>query len=291
MAFYNLTDSDVAEVRLQLGRRVTNEIVSDSQVRSETILGAAADFVFQRILEDLNINVLTAEQRTVVLALREETEDSVTNFINTVLKAPQRSQLRRAIIYRAAGILVPIADAALSESAGGLAQRHAAQAWETRQSALWQLCQDEIALIQNAFPDDAFLDSDDLGKKAAAAFNMFSTTNREGRGQTDKGGSIYPGPSPGGTPTELDFDDYDEIPAALASLILTYNGTAIGKDTITDILNLFPGIIHGTPTEGDIIEWDHTNNRFQWVAKPSGGGDGLTPTQLANLIPLKRGRR
>ena len=55
MAVLTLTDSDVGEVRLLLGADVTADDITDAQIKSDAILGASSDYVFEKIRRNMNL--------------------------------------------------------------------------------------------------------------------------------------------------------------------------------------------------------------------------------------------
>lgn len=167
MAVLTLTDADVVEARLQVGAWVTASVLSDAQIKADTVLGAASDYVFEKIREGLDLTKLTDAERQIVERFRDETDDDIASFVNTVLKPPQRTQMRRAVIYRTAGLCVPIVARVLRESAAGVdTEREILRT----QDELFRLCDSEISRLRAAFPNDAFL-------KPLSDYTLFSVTS------------------------------------------------------------------------------------------------------------------
>jgi len=173
MAALTLTDNELAEVRLQIGNNITADHISDSQIASSTILEAACDYVFEKVREDIDISVLDADEQLIAERVADEAPDNITNFINTVLKPPQRQQIRRAIIYRCSGLAVQVVSTLLAENAGSINQRMQARPWEVIQASLFLRADEEIQRLRDAFPDDAFPSESET---TSATYNLFSLT-------------------------------------------------------------------------------------------------------------------
>ena len=156
MAILTLTDTEVVEVRLQLGARLTASDLSDEQIRSTSVLGAATDYVFEKLREGLNEDALVDEERVIAERFRDEQPEDISNFVNVVLKPPQRQQLRLGVIYRAAGIAAPMVERYETENAAGISQRVAEPRWQSLQRSLFSRADEQIQLVRKAFPDDAF---------------------------------------------------------------------------------------------------------------------------------------
>lgn len=202
MATLTLSDAQVIEVRLLLGSHLTTDDVSDEQIRSQVILGAASDYVFEKIREGMDIASLPANEQTIARRFADETDDDITNFINVVLKPPQRGQMERAVMYRCAGLCVPIVSNAatggvnisrsaaqaaqvIAENAGGIGHRFQPQSEATQeviarqisrrtftpQEDFFQRADEELVRLNQAFPDDAF-------KSRVPKYNLFTTARR-----------------------------------------------------------------------------------------------------------------
>lgn len=156
MASLVLTDSEVIEVRLQVGAAITIEQLSDIQITSTTTLGAASDYVFERVREGLDLSRLTQTERAIAERFRDETPDDIASFVNEVLKPPQVSQFRRAVIFRTAGLCAPLVDRVHSETAGDILERVEVRPFLGMQNVLFQRADEEIARLREAFQDDAF---------------------------------------------------------------------------------------------------------------------------------------
>ena len=170
MATLTLTDEEVAEVSLLIG---ASNPLSAEQIRSNVILGTASDYVFEEIRKGMNVEALTPSERAIAERFADETEDDIANFVNVVLKPPQRSQMRRAVMYRCAGLCVPIVQQLSSESAGGISQRLTIQQWEIKQAGFFQRADEEITRLNEAFPDDAF--SEEPARKLPK-YTLFAST-------------------------------------------------------------------------------------------------------------------
>lgn len=172
-----LTADELKDVRLQLGAGVTEVDLSDEHINAGTMLGAATDYVFERVREDIDLAKLAPNERAVVERFRDETSEDVSVFINTVLKPPQRQQMRRAIVYRTAGLCAPVVVRVVAQSYVGISERqHPPPRWEMLQASLFQRAEDEIDLLRNAFPDDAFLSNQARVAKGFGKITMLLTT-------------------------------------------------------------------------------------------------------------------
>ena len=159
MSIFILTNAEVTEVRTQVGAYLTTDDITDAQIKAESILGAAADYVYERVLDSIDpskVASLPSDEQAAVTRARDATAEDVTTFINTVLKPPQQAMFRRAIVYRTAGLCVPIVRKVTAETAGVVTQSIANEDAGTRQQSLFDACDRDIDLLRNAFPDDIF---------------------------------------------------------------------------------------------------------------------------------------
>lgn len=163
MANYELTTDEIAEVRFQTGNRLTDVDLSDTQITSSTVLGAAANYVFEKVREGMNLDLLTDAERLIAERFRDETPEDVANFVNQVLKPPQVKQFRRAIIFYTSGLSMQAVRTVGRETVGqvtqALVQSPSQQErgdWQDRQRFLFEQADLEIGYILKAFPDDAF---------------------------------------------------------------------------------------------------------------------------------------
>ena len=176
MAILELTTTEVAEVRFQAGNRLTEADLSDVQINSSTVLGAASNYVFEKVRDGMNIDLLTDAERVIAERFRDETPDDVANFVNQVLKPPQVSQFRRAIIFYTAGLAVQAVRTVGRETVGQVTQailqspsQQARGDWQDRQRFLFEQADLEISHIAKAFPNDAFT-------RKKVAINLFAIT-------------------------------------------------------------------------------------------------------------------
>ena len=162
MSIFALTDDEVVEVRFLLGAHLSTNDITDAQIKYESTLGAAADYVYERILDSVDVTKipgLSATEQAALTRARDATAESVTTFINNVLKPPQVNQFRRAIVYRCAGILTGAIRQVTSETAGSIAQRVIVETAADQQARLYKMCDEEISLVRNTFPNDVFTDT------------------------------------------------------------------------------------------------------------------------------------
>ena len=122
--------------------------------------------------EDLDLDLLTGAELDAAVRLRDETAEDVSGFINTVLKPPQRRQMRRSIIYRTAGLCAPVVERFQAEGFSGINQRQVPVPQSTLQRDLFTRCDEEIDRLRNAFPDDAFLSNKQRVGKGLGKINL-----------------------------------------------------------------------------------------------------------------------
>ena len=176
MATFDLTTAEIAEVRFQAGSRLTEEDLSDAQITGSTVLGAASNYVFEKVRDGMNLELLTESERVIAERFRDETAEDITNFVNQVLKPPQVSQFRRAIIFYTAGLAVQAVRSVGRETVGQVTQaivqspsQQARSDWQDRQTFLFGQADLEISHINKAFPDDAF-------SREKVTFTLFGIT-------------------------------------------------------------------------------------------------------------------
>lgn len=166
-AFYN-------SVRNQLFSDTTPVEVPDSLIQDQSVLGSASDYVMDACVDLIATSVdgssvvglaspltrnilrsLTAEEflytdvgQTAIDARISASEEGFTadtkTAISTLLTAIQKRQFRRAVIYRSAGLIVPILRQRLSENTGGFSERMNAVSWETKQLSLFVRAEEEV---------------------------------------------------------------------------------------------------------------------------------------------------
>ena len=176
MALLQLTNDEIADVRLQLGANLTINDLSDAQISSESMLGAATDYVFERVREDLDLEALDIAERGIAERFRDETAEDIAAFINIVLKPPQRSQMRRAVVFRTGGLCAPTIERFETEGYSGINQRVVAPRSQILQESLFKRCEEEIDRLRNAFPDDAFLSNKQRVASGFAKVTLMTTT-------------------------------------------------------------------------------------------------------------------
>ena len=174
MATLLLNQDELAEVRLLVGKNIKEDMLTDFEIQSGVVLGAASDYVFEKVREGLDLSKLTDVERTIAERFRDETDDDIVRFSTEVLKPPQEQQMRRAVIYRSAGLCVAIVNQVISESAANITTRIQNRAWEVLQASLFTRADEEIERLRQAFPDDAFPTQ---AEQALAAYNIFSVTS------------------------------------------------------------------------------------------------------------------
>ena len=156
MAILTLTDSDLNQVRLLVGNRVTDDLLSNEQIRSDSILGMATDYVYERVREGLDLTLLDAADVTLATRLYDTNPDDVDSFVSIVLKPPQPAQFKRAVISYSAGLCTPIVQQVKQETKGSIQQSIEIQDWQDKQANFFQRANEEIERLRGAFPNDAF---------------------------------------------------------------------------------------------------------------------------------------
>lgn len=168
MAKLTLTDDEVTQARMLVGNRLSTDELTSSQIRSEIICGEASDYVFEKVRENINIealddtiNITTVDgtpvtERDIAEDFRDETEVNISNFIDFVLKPPQRNMMRRAIVYRIAGNCMPIVYRVERESGSEISREVERRRWQDLQAEMYGKADEQIGQILLQFPDDAF---------------------------------------------------------------------------------------------------------------------------------------
>ena len=106
----------------------------------------------ESLAAEVAAGALTQAQADAFGKVRDETELDVTNFINQALRPPQVGQFRRAIIYRSAGLGVPLVTQLIRETGDVVVQQWEERKWRDLQANLFSLCDDEITRLRDAFP-------------------------------------------------------------------------------------------------------------------------------------------
>ena len=160
MATLALTATEIVSVRRLISTRLTVELFPDEVIIDAQFIGSSCDYVFEEVIRDIELNFLPDNERLIAERVRDATAEDVAGFINQVLKHPQQGQFRRAVIFNLAGLLIPSVSSVVSESAGGISQSYLWQPSEQRQAYLFAEADREIERLRNAFPDDAFPDTE-----------------------------------------------------------------------------------------------------------------------------------
>lgn len=162
MADFALSDSEIDEVRLQLGVYATGEqtakFLGDADIRGEGFLGAALDFVYEEVRRGMDITKLSEAQQAAALREYDGTADDIQEFLDVVLRPPQINQFRRAVIFRTAGMCAPTLIQIQSQTSAIFSYRVEERSWEVLQTSLFARADEEILRLRAAFPDDAFPD-------------------------------------------------------------------------------------------------------------------------------------
>ena len=156
MGILNLTDSDVNQVRFLVGNRVTDDLLSNDDIRSDSVLGMATDYVYEKVREGVDFSALDATQSAVAERLYDDNPDDVDSFVSIVLKPPQPGQFRRAVIVYTAGLCLPVVQQIRQETKGGIQQSIDIADWTEKQANFFERADQEIQRLRAAFPTDAF---------------------------------------------------------------------------------------------------------------------------------------
>ena len=166
MAILTFTADELRDVRLQAGKQFSVEDLSDTDIASMTINGSAVDYVLEKVTIGISQTILDAKIADGTLTqaeadafgkARDGTATDVSNFINLALKPPQTLQFRRATVFRAAGLSIPIVKKVSSESGSQIETRLQDEKWADRQANLFTRADEEISRLRDAFPDDLFV--------------------------------------------------------------------------------------------------------------------------------------
>ena len=152
MATLALTTVEIVEVRSLLGNEITTDNLTDAQITSGVISGEASDYVFEKVRESLNIDALGATEKAIALRIRDDADDDIAAFVNTVLKEPQARFFRRAIVYRSAGNATAIYIRRYLTTLDDFTQRVDMPKWTDLQTHLYKIADEQIARINKIFP-------------------------------------------------------------------------------------------------------------------------------------------
>ena len=146
MAILTFTDDERAEVRMQVGKQFATDDLTDADIDSTTINGSAVDYVLEKVTQGITQEILdakiadgtlTQEEANAFGKARDGTATDVADFINITLKPPQSLQFRRSIIYRGAGLAIPIMRKTESEGSAQIQTRLQPEKWQDRQASLF----------------------------------------------------------------------------------------------------------------------------------------------------------
>ena len=154
---YTLTEQEYSDVRLQIHANLQPDQLSDVQIGSDSMRGACGGVCAIAVPHIVDPEKLTTAQKRVIAALVDGTTDDPTEFIGTVLKSRQQKMFRRAVVFRTAGMCVPVVRTLTAEETGVVGQRMAVQMPDDKRADLFALAEAEIVLLHNVYGDDAFL--------------------------------------------------------------------------------------------------------------------------------------
>ena len=178
MAGFVFTETEIAEVQLQMGKNLRFDALTSDEINSATVRDAACDYVIREVTagvtaESLQATVdsggLTQLQADAYIGVQNETELDVTNFLGKGLSLPQAGQFRRSMIYRSAGLGVALVTQLIREQAAVVVQQWEEHEWQEKQAYLFQMCDSEIKRLRDSFPSD-------LLKSPAASYTLFAIT-------------------------------------------------------------------------------------------------------------------
>ena len=151
-----ITDSECDEVRLQMGTYVKVGNLSNEQIRTNSLLGAASDFVFAQVTTNIDITKLA--DYADLDELRSATVDSFLN--SSALTDRQKLQFRRAVFSQTSGLAIGLLAPVVREDLNIVSRQRDIPKWQAKQVELFDRALDAIQLIRDWFPDDAFLGDD-----------------------------------------------------------------------------------------------------------------------------------
>lgn len=175
MAKLQLTDDEIKEVRALVGITISDQELPDETITMEVFLGAASDYVYETILNRIDTSSqayaqLDQDERDLITRTRDEAAEDIANFVNVVLKPPQRLQFRRAIMTRTAGVLSESFSHHVREDVIGISTSFDRKDFEKHRDFLFDQCEKEIHRIGTAFVNDIFPDF------VMPPFSMFTIT-------------------------------------------------------------------------------------------------------------------
>lgn len=150
-----LATADFNEFRLLTGALTEDDDLTDAQINGATINGAASDWAQGELIRYVNINDLSH-----YTSLADLRNTSINDLSANELTTLQQGQLKRAVLYRGAGIAVELLRPVTQEGSSDIiTQRRDTPDWQALQTDLYAKAEDEIDALRAAYPDDAFLES------------------------------------------------------------------------------------------------------------------------------------
>lgn len=194
---YTLTTQEFAEVRMQLGGYLTPDKLTDEQISSDSILEAAVDYVFFKVIDYITVGRLNSTQRPIVDALLNGSSDDFDTFVSDVLLPRQQRMFRRAVVYRTAGNSATIVKWVDSEGVEGFATSVELESISDKQEDLYTKCDEEVVLIRDSFPQDPISDLSEVAGAKSKRFVLMAGAETP----VDQSGSDIPTGGQTQTPT------------------------------------------------------------------------------------------
>lgn len=171
---YTLDTNELADVRLQLGARISPAEFTDAHILADSLLGEAVDYVFDRVLDFIDTNGLTQAQTVVVNELLDGTQTDITTFVTACLVARQRTIFRRAVVYRTAGNSVGSAKLLNEQTVIGLTEDYNVETNTDRRETLYTQADAQLDRLKNSFQTDAIQTSRATGSRVARGLKIFA---------------------------------------------------------------------------------------------------------------------
>ncbi|MCY4584256.1 MAG: hypothetical protein OXE50_15895 [Chloroflexi bacterium] len=168
---YALTPNEIIEVRNAVDTTLTDVQLNDAIITNQSNLGSASDYVMDRLREKIVVSKLTSDQLAAYTDALTNSESAITSFINVVLSPPQDIQFKRAVVLRTAGNVAGSYTQVVGGGGIGVSEnRDVADRFDI-QDDLYRRSDEQIQLIFDAYPDDAF-----TPEQRRAKYKLFTLT-------------------------------------------------------------------------------------------------------------------
>ena len=155
-------ENEANTIRTLAGLEADSKELSDETINSIAVLGDATDYVFDKVTENVNVSVLSANLRTGDAADYSDydsiRDSDVNDFIVQALTAKQEQAFRVAVLCYAAGIAISFLPGEVTaEQADDITmQQYSEKKWKDKEIGLYARANRIIRRIINMYPDDAY---------------------------------------------------------------------------------------------------------------------------------------